>query len=169
MLFCLSSLTHRTSWHRNRNHGPSGQPSGRASHSATEIRGDLSHSLAFSSLKYYIAHKKSFGSSVATAPDQYLKSHGAFLLRRGSRCDCTSRRSPCAFFFPLPTPPGKEAFTEERVLESNHPFDDPKVFFLICLWLVVACTKMQAPIYLFIFFILETKQQPYLRTSGAIF
>ena len=105
MLFCLSSLTHRTSWHRNRNHGPSGQPSGRASHSATEIRGDLSHSLAFSSLKYYIAHQKSFSSSVATAPDQYLKSHGAFLLRRGSRCDCTSRRSPCAFFFPLPTPP----------------------------------------------------------------
>ena len=23
----------------------------------------------------------------------------------------------------------KEAFTEERVLESNHPSDDPKVFF----------------------------------------
>lgn len=133
MLFCLSSLTHRTSGHRNRNHGPSKQPSGRASHSATEIRGDLSHSLAFSPLKYYIAHQKSFGSSVATAPDQYLKSHGAFLLRRGSRCDYTSRRSPCAFFFPLPTPPGKEAFTEERVLESNHPCDDPKVFFLICL------------------------------------
>lgn len=135
MLFCLSSLTHRTSGHRNRNHGPSGQPSGRASHSATEIRGDWSHSLAFSSLKYYIAHQKSFGSSVATAPDQYLKSHGAFLLRRGSRCDCTSRRSPCAFF--SPSPPllwHKEAFTEERVLESNHPCDDPKVFFLICLW-----------------------------------
>ena len=54
VLFILSDSPY--SGHRNRNHGPSGQPSGRASHSATEIRGDLSHSLAFSSLKYYIAH-----------------------------------------------------------------------------------------------------------------
>ena len=151
MLFCLSSLSHRTSGHRNRNHGPSGQPSGRASHSATEIRGDLSHSLAFSSLKYYIAHQKSFGSSVATAPEQYLKSHGAFLLLRGSRCDCTSRRSPCAFFFPLPTPPGKEAFTEERVLESNHPFDDPKVFFLNML-VISRCMHQNASSSLSVYF-----------------
>lgn len=165
MLFCLFSLTHRTSGHRNRNHGPSGQPSGRASHSATEIRGDLSHWLAFSSLKYYIAHEKSFGSSVATTPDlQYLKSHGTFLLHRGSRCDCTSRRSPCAFFFPLPTPP-----VTQRGLYGGKSLGVKSLLWLICLWLVVACTKMQAPVYLFTFFILETKQQPYLRTSGAIF
>lgn len=152
MLFCLSSLTHRTSGHRNRNHGPSKQPSGRASHSATEIRGDWSHSLAFSSLKYYIAHKKSFGSSVATAPDQYLKSHGAFLLRRGSRSDCTSRRSPCAFF--SPSPPllwHKEAFTEERVLESNHPCDDPKVFFFNML-VISRCMHQNASSNLSVYF-----------------
>lgn len=135
MLFCLSSLTHRTSGHRNRNHGPSKQPSGRASHSATEIRGDWSHSLAFSSLKYYIAHKKSFGSSVATAPDQYLKSHGAFLLRRGSRCDCTSRRSPCAFFFPLPTPPvTQRGLYGGKRLGVKSSLWWPKGVFLICLW-----------------------------------
>ena len=56
-------------------------------------------------LIYHIAHQKSFGSSVATAPDQFLKSHGAFLLCRGPRCDCTFRRSPYAFFFPLPNLP----------------------------------------------------------------
>ena len=38
----------------------------------------------------------------------------------------------------------KEASTEERVIESNHPGDDPKVFFfVICLWLVFACNKLQ--------------------------
>lgn len=153
MLFCLSSLTHRTSWHRNRNHGPSGQPSGRASHSATEIRGDLSHSLAFSSLKYYIAHQKSFGSSVATAPDQYLKSHGAFLLRRGSRCDCTSRRSPCAFFFPLPTPPvTQRGLYGRKSLGVKSSLWWPKGVFFFNMLVISRCMHQNASSNLSVYF-----------------
>ena len=154
MLFCLSSLTHRTSGHRNRNHGPSKQPSGRASHSATEIRGDWSHSLAFSSLKYYIAHKKSFGSSVATAPDQYLKSHGAFLLRRGSRCYCTSRRSPCAFFFPLPTPPvTQRSLYGGKSLGVKSSLWWPKGVFFFNMLVISRCMHQNASSNLSVYFV----------------
>lgn len=151
MLFCLSSLTHRTSGHRNRNHGPSGQPSGRASHSATEIRGDLSHSLAFSSLKYYIAYQKSFGSSVATAPDQYLKSHGAFLLRRGSRCDCTSRRSPCAFFSPSPPLLAKRPLRRKESWSQIIPVMTQRCFFLNML-VISRCMHQNASSNLSVYF-----------------
>ena len=153
MLFCLSSPSHRTSGYRNRNHGPSGQPSGRASYSATEIRGDLSHSLAFSSLKYYIAHQKSFGSSVATAPDQYLKIHGAFLLRRGSSCDCTSRRSPCAFFFPLLTPPvTQRGLYGGKSLRVKSSLWWPKGVFFFNVLVISRCMQQNASSKLSVYF-----------------
>ena len=44
----------------------------------------------------------------------------------------------------------KEAFTEERVLESNHPGDGPKVFFFYIL-VIVACNKLQIVCLLFSF------------------